>query len=448
VTPAIPETSSARRATLLQVGALLGACLVYASVGHIAPIPEGPAMLLVSVGLMLVAGLLASRILGTLGLPHLTGYLLVGAIMGPHATGVANEHAVEQLASVNGMALALIALAGGAELRIDDVRARLRSLAASTLTHGTIGVVLPAAVFLAITPFVPFTRDLAWPARFALAALWGVLAISRSPAATLAVIKQSGARGPISRFVLTFVMSSDVTVVIAVALTMTVARPWLTPEGTFSVAAMMEVGRELVGSVSIGTTLGLLLGIYLRTVGRHVGIVLFVLGFVAADIIRFLHFDPVLTFLTAGLVITNLMERGHELIDAVDATGGVVYVVFFATAGAHLDLPLVGQLWPAALLLCAGRLLATWLGHAAGASLARDPIPVRRWGWTGLVSQAGLTLGLAVLIARAFPSFGPAFQSLVVVTVAVNEVIGPVLFKLTLDRVDKRIAGEQPAASP
>ena len=69
-----------------------------------------------------------------------------------------------------------------------------------------------------------------------------------------------------------------------------------------------------------------------------------------------------------------------------------------------------------------------------GARMAKDEPTVRRWGWAPLVSQAGLTLGLSSVVERAFPSFGSGFRSLIVATVAINEVLGPILFKLALDR--------------
>jgi Kef-type K+ transport system membrane component KefB len=172
-------------------------------------------------------------------------------------------------------------------------------------------------------------------------------------------------------------------------------------------------------------------------------LVLIALGFGLTDGLRYLHFDPLLTFLTAGFVVANLSEQGPKLLHAVEETGSVVFVVFFATAGAHLDIPLLTQLWPIALTLAGGRALFTVLGHRLGTRLAADEPVVRRWGWAPLISQAGLTLGLSTVIERAFPSFGPGFRSLVVATVAINEMVGPILFKLALDRT-----GETGKAAP
>src|SRR5690606_10414221 len=110
------------------------------------------------------------------------------------------------------------------------------------------------------------------------------------------------------------------------------------------------------------------------------------------------------------------------------------YVVFFATAGAHLDLPLLARLWPVALGLAAARSILTYGVHRVGCRLAEDPPTVARYGWAPLISQAGLALGLAAVVANEYPMFGSGFQSLAIAMVAINEMVGPVLFKWALDR--------------
>jgi Kef-type K+ transport system membrane component KefB len=160
-------------------------------------------------------------------------------------------------------------------------------------------------------------------------------------------------------------------------------------------------------------------------------------------ILDYLQFDALLTFMVAGFIVRNLSNQGDKFVKGIEQTGTVVYVVFFAIAGADLDIPLLRHLWPVALILAGARGAVTWAASRAASALAHDPPVLRRWGWSGLISQAGLTLGLSVLVAREFPSFGTPFRSLAVATVAVNELVGPVLFKLALDR-----AGETAHAGP
>jgi Kef-type K+ transport system membrane component KefB len=152
------------------------------------------------------------------------------------------------------------------------------------------------------------------------------------------------------------------------------------------------------------------------------------------DAIAYLRFEWLLTFLTAGFVVQNFSRQGDKLLHAIEHTGEVVYVIFFATAGAHLDLPLLRTLWPAAVLFFAVRAVTALVGARLTARVAGDPPELRAWGWAGLVPQAGLALGIAAKMQGQFPAFGAQFGALAVAAVALNELVGPVLFKLSLDR--------------
>jgi Kef-type K+ transport system membrane component KefB len=129
----------------------------------------------------------------------------------------------------------------------------------------------------------------------------------------------------------------------------------------------------------------------------------------------------------------------------VERAGEVVYVVFFATAGAHLDLPLLASLWPAALVLAGSRGALVWAAQRLSSRLAADPPAIRTWGFAGLISQAGLALGIAAKVSTEFPALGRAFGALAIAVVAVNELIGPILFKVALDRSGESARGEPTA---
>jgi Kef-type K+ transport system membrane component KefB len=409
---------------------------------RVTPAFEGPFGVIAAVGFLLLAGVLASEVLEMVGLPHLTAYILVGVAAGPQALHLIDHTAVNDLQVLNTLALALIALAGGAELRLELLKPLVRSLAWATLLQTLLGVVGMAAVFFACTRFLPFTHGQTLSGLLGIALLWGVLSIVRSPSATLGVLSQLRAEGPVTRFSLAFVMSSDIVSAVLLTLGIAVARPLLEPGAGLSLDSFAALGHEIFGSVTLGTTVGLLLAAYLRVIGGNVLLVLVALGYGLTESLRYLHFDPLLVFLTAGFVVANLTAQGPKLLHSVEQTGSLVFVVFFATAGAHLDLALLRQLWPVALALCAARVVITWGAHRIGSRIVGDEPVVRQWGFAPLVSQAGLALGMAAIVERAFPSFGPGFRALAVATVAVNEMVGPVLFKVALER-----AGESRAVA-
>jgi Kef-type K+ transport system membrane component KefB len=408
------------------------------------PSTENAAGLITAMGFLLLSGMLASALLEIIGLPHLTGYLLAGALAGPNVLQLVDHHAVQNLAPVNTLALSLIALAGGTELRIDLLKQVLRSLVFAMVLQCGIGMVVVGLAFFSIARFLPFTAGFDTTALVGIALLWGVLAICRSPSATLGIFSQLRPDGPVSRFSLAFVMSSDVVVAMLLTATIALTRPLIEPSAGLSMRDFTELGHEILGSVSLGTTLGLALTAYLWAIGTGGFLVVLVaIGFGLTEGLHYLRFEPLLAFMVAGFVVANFSQQGDKLLSVVNRTGNVVYVVFFATAGAHLDLPLVRQLWPVALFLCGIRALVAWSTHRLSARLARDEPIVRRWGWSCLVSQAGLTIGMAVVIERSFPSFGAGFRSLAIANVALNELMGPILFKFALDRTGESGKGIQ-----
>jgi Kef-type K+ transport system membrane component KefB len=199
--------------------------------------------------------------------------------------------------------------------------------------------------------------------------------------------------------------------------------------------------------MSLGTSLGLLLVAYLRFVEKNFLVVLVALGFGFTEVINYLRFEPLLTFLMAGFLVQNLSKQGEKLLHAVEDAGSVVYVLFFATAGAHLDLALLRKLWLAALLLFGGRVIVTWTANRVSTRLAKASPSLKKWGWAGLVSQAGVALGIASTIERANPRFGAPFKALAIATIALNEMLGPIMFKLSLDTTGESSDAPEPERS-
>jgi Kef-type K+ transport system membrane component KefB len=425
---------------LVLLGLLVAARRLFPSLG-------AGAGTIASVGILLLGGTVVANLLELVGLPHLTGYLLAGVAAGPYLLNLVDHRAVEELTPVNALALSLIALAGGAELRLASLRTGLRSLGWATLWQNSLVMVVLAGVFLAARPLLPFLRGVPTLGVVGVGLVWGVMAVTRSPSAVLGILSQTRAKGPLASFTLNFVMTSDVVVVVLLAMAMTIARPLILPGSELSLSTVKELGVEVLGSISVGTTIGLFLAAYLRLVGGGLVVMLVALGLVFTEVFDYLHFDWLLIFMTAGFVVQNLSRQGERFVEAIDSMGEIVYVIFFGVAGAHLDLPVLRTLWPVALLFAGARGITTFVAGHVASRYAGDPAALRTWGWAGLVSQAGLALGIAASIQTEFPAFGAGLGALAVATVAMNEMVGPVLFKAALDRCGET-RGEAAEAEP
>jgi Kef-type K+ transport system membrane component KefB len=430
---------------IIQASALVVLFAVLYGATRAVPTIQSNVGTIAAVGFLLLSATLTSELVEVVGLPHLSGYLAAGILAGPHVLHLIDEHSVVDLTHVNALALALIALEGGAHLRVDTLKKGVRSLAWATLLQSLVGILAMMVVFISLRRFIPFAEKLTTGALIGTGLLWGTLAITRSPSATLGIMSQTRAKGPVMTGTLSFVMTSDVVVVVLLATSMVVARPLIDPSATFSMHDFEDLAHDVFGSVALGTTLGLILAIYIRLVGAQLLVVFLALGFGMSELLAFLRFDTLLAFMVAGFVVQNLSKQGEKFIAAIEQTGSIVYVIFFATAGAHLDLDLLRKLWPIAVALAGSRLLVTMATGRVASRLANDLPTVRRWGWAGLVSQAGLALGVAAVIERSFPILGSGFRALSIAVVALNEMFGPVLFKMALDRAGESSREPQPS---
>jgi Kef-type K+ transport system membrane component KefB len=417
--------------------------LLFLTVRAVPEIHEGIGTI-AAVGFLLLVGTLMSELVETIRVPHLTGYLLAGIIAGPHVLKLIDHHSVINLSQANQLALALIALEGGAELKLEIVKKGLKSLMWATLLQSSLVVIFVAGVFILLRPMMPFLQPLSFSAVVGVALVWGVLSVTRSPSACLGILSQTRATGPVATFTLTFVMASDIVVVVLVAASLTVAQPLIEPGGAISLHEFHALGREIVGSVALGTTLGLVLAAYVKLINKQLILVFLALGFGLSEVMRYLQYDALLAFMVAGFVVQNLSHQGEKFLHAIQRMGGIVYIIFFATAGADLDIPLLKALWPVAVALVSSRAIVTLFTGRLASRLAGDPPVIKKWGWTGLVSQAGLALGLAATISSKFPTFGNGFRALAIATVALNEMFGPILFKFALDRTGETSAAPAP----
>jgi hypothetical protein len=287
---------------------------------------------------------------------------------------------------------------------------------------------------LLLRPWVPFLHDRPWAGAAGVALIWAVVAVSRSPSVTLGVISQLRPEGPLTRWTLSVVVAFDLVVLVLFALARNGCTILNEPGASFSVPMLRDLAVSLIGSFACGTTLGLLVAVYLRAVGRELLLFLVVVAYGATEFTAYFHYESMLLFITAGFVVANVTRQGERLLDAVAAGGRVVYVIFFALAGAHLDLGLLARLWPVALGLALARAGLTVVSAKLGSRWANDPPVLRRLGWMPLISQAGVTIGMAVTVATEFPGFGEQLGSIMIAVVGLNEAVGPVLFKLALDR--------------
>lgn len=387
-----------------------------------------PVML--AAGALLLCGLFAGKVAKGVGLPRLTGYLLVGVAVGPYALGFIPGAGVKGLELVKGLAVSLIALVAGTELHLGLIRrVGTRVAILCGVVCGLTFVVCMGATF-ALRPVLPFLAAMTVPQALAVSALISTVVVSFSPTVTIAIVQETEARGDFTEFLMALVIIGDLFVMVAFAVAAGVSKA--TFGGGLDVGGLLGgVGWELFGSVAVGAMLGGVVLLYMRKVGRELPLFLVALCFASAEGGARTHLSPLLLSLAAGALIANLDEHeSHRIHVAIQRAGLPVFALFFAAAGAGLHLDALRTVGPAALLLVALRAVAIWFSCRRFAP-AEDP-RLRKYLWMGLISQAGVTFGLAALVTRTFPTFGAQVEVLLVAMITMHELVGPVLMRRAL----------------
>ncbi len=419
---------------------LTALALLMALMFYLSRFGGGAFPLSMTLGFLLLVGFVCGKLGNRIGLPGITGYLAAGIVMGPSLLGVLDRRAVTDLELINSFALTLIALTAGGEVNLRRIARSLKSFAMivagqMTITFASVFVLMAWAL-----SFFPVEFPLGAAGLMAVGALFAITSIANSPSSTVAVIVESGARGRMTELTLGITILKDIMVIVAFALTFGLVSQLFDPSQAghgHNIAA--ELSWEIGGSIAFGVALGLMIIGYMKYIGTELPVFVVALSYLVAVASNAMSLHALLVCMSAGLAVNNLSGRGHSFIEAVEKGSLPLYVLFFAIAGAGIDFSVLADVWLLVLVLTASRLAFTWFGTWLGARVAGEQRDVRGNIWMGFLAQAGITLGIAVIVAENFPGWGDTFKSVVIGSIALFQVGGPVMFKFGLGR-----AGELP----
>lgn len=434
-----PENRAQRRIGRLLT--LIVVSLLAAVMRSFGPIP-GPGRDTMLLGFLLLAAFVAGELAAELRLPRITGYLLIGILFGPDLLHLLPREAVDEFRLINGIALSVIALQAGGELRMKQVRARLRSI--GTITASQIVITLAGIILLVYLAddLLPFLAGQPRRAVLAIALIFAVVAVAKSPATTIAVITEAHARGRLTDTVLGVSVLKDVIILLLIAAVIPAAAVLVDPGRGFDYHAVEEIAVAILASLAVGALLGWMVGQYMERFRG--GTILFVLGlaFVIVEFAQAMGLEYILVGMTAGFMIQNFSPQGPALLEALEVNSLPIYALFFAVAGAGLDLSVIPIVWRVGVLIIVARMVLVFVSTYLGAVLAGDPAPIRRYAWMGFLAKAGVTLGLANMVRERFTPWGDEVAAVIIAMIAVNQLIGPPLFRFALNS-----AGESHATS-
>lgn len=405
---------------------------------------------LAALGIVALAAHRLGHLMARFHLPMITGFLLVGILIGPKGLGFLDAAALGQLVFVDEIALAFIAFAAGAELYLVELRSRLRSI--RWITVGQVLATFTAATLatFALAAHLPFLAGLPQTTRLGAALLVGAIMVARSPSSAIAVVNEMRAHGPFTRTVLGITVASDVLVIVLFALSSSLADGLVSQLG-FDPSLVLIVLGEIVLAIALGFAIGKLLPLAFRLLGSWSARALSVLLcgwaiFHSATWLRGysehqwpfeVYLEPLLVCMVAGFVVTNFTGFRNDFQRTLNQASPPIYVVFFTLAGAGIELDTLLMAWQLAAVLFCVRLAGIFTGSYIGGRIAGDPELFNRVSWMAFVTQAGIGLGLSKQVAVMFPAWGGDLATVLISVIVLNQLIGPPLFKWALQIVDE-----------
>jgi Trk K+ transport system NAD-binding subunit/Kef-type K+ transport system membrane component KefB len=402
---------------------------------------------------MFVAGFtliaLASKQIGQLfarfKLPLISGFLFAGIIAGPFIFDFISVEATERLRFVDELSLAFIAFVAGSELYLKELRSRFKSIKLVSISIVLSTFILGSLTVFVLADFIPFMRELPVPSRIAIAILAGAILVARSPSSAVAIIKELRAKGPFTQTVMGVTVVMDVLVIILFSVNSSIADALLTGlrfNLTFIMLLFVELTAALAGGYVVGRILQQILSSRINHIAKIVGILLtgYAVFAVFAGIRHFTHdrlpfevfVEPLLVCMIGGFWLINATDFRDEFLKTLHEVGPLIYIAFFTLTGASLTLDILADIWPITLLLVAVRLAVIFIGSFTGGVLAGDPMTYNKVSWMAYITQAGVGLGLAKEAGGTFPAWGPAFATLMISIIVVNQIVGPAFFKWAL----------------
>jgi len=391
-------------------------------------------------------------------MPVITGLLITGIIAGPFVFNLVPKASIPHLGFVNDVALAFIAFAASAELYLREMRSRLDSIKWMTASQLIVTFIVSATAVYFLADLIPFMREQPVVYKMAIASLFGVIFIARSPASAIAVVNEMRAKGPFVQTALGVTVLKDFFVILFFSFTLETSIAIF--EGSaFNMSFILILLLELVASFILGLILSRILYWILKSSLRFAlkstliilsGYLIYVLHhyLTSYTVIEYHHsisIEPLLVCIVASFIITNYSKFRAEFLSVLERVGPYIYVAFFVLAGASIELDIFVEVIGISLILFFFRLISLMIGGYIGSKLAGDPPLFSIISWMPYVTQAGVGLGLATVVASTFTEWGAEFATIVISVIVINQIVGPPLFKWAINIVGE---GHTRAATP
>ncbi|MCK4752682.1 MAG: cation:proton antiporter [Planctomycetes bacterium] len=384
------------------------------------------------VAIAIILGFIASKLAHRIKLPGVVGYLIAGLILGPSFLNIFDSDLLGKLSVFTSLTLSLVAFTIGSEMKLGTFKEMGKGIAVITLLESF-------GAFLIVAAGVYFLTG-----KLYLALIFGAMAPASAPAGTVAVLQECKAKGRLTNALYAVVGLDDGLAIMIFAFAVAVAKILLTGGVISPMALLQGPILEIIGSIILGIIVGTLTGYFCRKVVGQEGILAVSLGgiLICSGIANYLHFSLILANLSLGMTFANLFSApNRKAYRAIQSISLPIYIIFFFLAGARLHIKLLPSMGLLGLVYVVCRITGLIGGAFIGATLSKQSPVIRKYLGLGILSQAGVAIGLAVLAAAEFSSLGPegkelsiAVVNIIAATSIFFEIIGPIGTKFAISK--------------
>lgn len=380
--------------------------------------------ILLSLSLSMIIALLMTRVMKKISLPNVTGYLIAGLIAGPYCLKLYNSENLDALSIITNVALGFIAFSIGGEFKLSS----LKQLGAKIFVITVFEAV--GASVLVITTLVLLKFPLT------LALVLGAIASATAPAATLMVVRQYKAQGPVTSTLLPVVAIDDAVCLMLFSILSSVAKS-LESEGGFNLyQTILKPIIEIVLSLIIGFVLGIILSVgtkFFKSRANRISLVVTAV-FLGVGISDKFGLSSLLLCMAIGAALANYSPVSDPVMDGSERWTPPLFMLFFVISGAQFNFSVLKTVGAVGVIYILMRSFGKYFGAMLGCKIAGTEKTVRQYLGITLLPQAGVAIGMAQLSLTVVPEYGEQIRAVVLCATLVYELVGPLLTKLSLQK--------------
>ena len=392
-----------------------------------------------TLGILFIFGYFGGRLANGFRFPRVTGYVIAGILLSPSISGfIPAQLVTEKFSVINDIALALIAYSVGGSLKFSKLQRLGKSIFIINLSETLGAFLLTFVLIAALSPYIvelDQSLDHFLEGYLPLALIIAAISAATAPAAILAIVHEYKARGPLTTTLLGVVALDDAMAIILFAFAGTMVRTLTEGTGISVYRMVAQPVLLILGSVVLGTIVGLLLNGLAPWVRKTKCLLVVILGatFLCYGIAATLGLSPLLANMMVGFFIVNKAKHSERLFQALENIEEPIFALFFTLAGTHFDIMVFKLVGLLALLIVICRFSGKLIGTRIGATLSGAPPVVKKYLGLGLLPTAGVTVGL-VFMARPFmqSELFEVMVNAVLGAVIISEIVAPPLVKSAL----------------